>query len=48
MTENQPVLLSAEVCRQGVVWMKIISGPQSSFASLTQFYLNPEYWYFTG
>jgi hypothetical protein len=30
------------------VWKKNISGPQASFASLTQYYLNPEYWYFTG
>jgi peptide/nickel transport system substrate-binding protein len=29
------------------VWKKTISGPPSSFETLTQFQLNPEYWYLT-
>ena len=28
------------------VWKKTISGPPSSFESLTQYQLNPEFWYF--
>jgi peptide/nickel transport system substrate-binding protein len=30
-----------------VAWKKDISGPPSSFATMTQFYLMPELWYFT-
>ena len=30
------------------VWKTHLSGPPASFANLTQFYLTPEYWYFTG
>jgi peptide/nickel transport system substrate-binding protein len=30
------------------VWKTDISGPQASFASLTQEYIQPERWYFTG
>jgi len=29
------------------VWKKTLSGAPSSFESLTQYQLNPEYWYFT-
>ena len=29
------------------VWKTTLSGPPSSFESLTQYQLNPEYWYFT-
>jgi peptide/nickel transport system substrate-binding protein len=47
LTENQPGLFQPN-SDMVVVWKKNISGPQASFASLTQFYLNPEYWYFTG
>ena len=47
LTENQPGLFQPN-SNMVVVWKKNISGPQASFASLTQFYLNPEYWYFTG
>ena len=47
LTENQPGLFQPN-SDWVVVWKKNISGPQASFASLTQFYLNPEYWYFTG
>jgi peptide/nickel transport system substrate-binding protein len=47
LTENQPGLFQPNP-DMVVVWKKSISGPQASFASLTQFYLNPEYWYFTG
>jgi hypothetical protein len=28
-------------------WKKKLSGPPDSFASLTQFYLTPEAWYYT-
>jgi peptide/nickel transport system substrate-binding protein len=47
LTENQPGLFQPNP-DMVVVWKKNISGPQASFASLTQYYLNPEYWYFTG
>jgi peptide/nickel transport system substrate-binding protein len=47
LTENQPGLFLPNFDTV-VVWKKNISGPQASFASLTQGYLNPEYWYFTG
>jgi len=30
------------------VWKKNLSGPQASFATLTQELLSPEFWYFTG
>ena len=30
-----------------MVWKKTLSGPPFSFESLTQYQLNPEYWYFT-
>jgi peptide/nickel transport system substrate-binding protein len=30
-----------------VAWKKNISGPPSSFAAMTQFYLTPELWYLT-
>jgi peptide/nickel transport system substrate-binding protein len=30
------------------VWKKSLSGTPNSFAALTQWYLTPEYWYFTG
>jgi peptide/nickel transport system substrate-binding protein len=47
LTENQPGLFQPDV--DGVVvWKKNMSGPQASFATLTQDLLNPEYWYFTG
>ena len=29
------------------VWKKTLSGPPASFETLTQYNLNPEYWYFT-
>jgi peptide/nickel transport system substrate-binding protein len=29
------------------VWKNTLSGPPNSFANLTQFYLTPEFWYFT-
>jgi peptide/nickel transport system substrate-binding protein len=47
LTENQPGLFQPDV-DQVVVWKKDVSGPQASFATLTQLNLNPEYWYFTG
>jgi peptide/nickel transport system substrate-binding protein len=30
-----------------IVWKKTLSGEPNSFANLTQFYLTPEFWYFT-
>jgi peptide/nickel transport system substrate-binding protein len=30
-----------------IVWKKTLSGQPNSFANLTQFYLTPEFWYFT-
>jgi peptide/nickel transport system substrate-binding protein len=47
LTQNQPGLFQPDV-DQVVVWKKNLSGPPASFATLTQFLLNPEYWYFTG
>ena len=29
-------------------WKKNISGPAASFRSLTQYYVNPEFWSVTG
>ena len=46
LTANQPGLFQPNP--DGiVVWKDNISGPVASFASLTQFGLNPEYWWFT-
>lgn len=47
LTEDQPGLFQPN-SDLVVVWKKNLSGPQASFASLTQSDLNPEYWYFTG
>jgi len=30
-----------------VAWKKNLSGPPASFEDLTQYFLTPEYWYFT-
>jgi peptide/nickel transport system substrate-binding protein len=46
LTAQQPGLFQPNVDLIEV-WKKDISGPPSSFASLTQYQLNPEYWYFT-
>jgi peptide/nickel transport system substrate-binding protein len=46
LTANQPGLFQPNP--DGiVVWKDNISGPVASFASLTQFALNPEFWWFT-
>jgi peptide/nickel transport system substrate-binding protein len=46
LTANQPGLF--EPNPDGiVVWKSNISGPVASFSSLTQFALNPEFWWFT-
>jgi peptide/nickel transport system substrate-binding protein len=46
LTEQQPSLFQPNVdlieC-----WKKVISGPAFSFQSLTQYQLQPEFWYFT-
>ena len=47
LTENQPGLFQP-LPDMVVVWKKNLSGPPASFAALTQAYLSPEYWYFTG
>jgi peptide/nickel transport system substrate-binding protein len=46
LTANQPGLFQPNP--DGiVVWKDNISGPVASFSSLTQFALNPEFWWFT-
>ena len=47
LTENQPGLFQP-LPDMVAVWKKNLSGPPASFAALTQAYLSPEYWYFTG
>ena len=46
LTAQQPALFqpNPDVV---VAWKKTLSGPQGSFANLTQYYLTPESWYFT-
>ncbi len=46
LTEQQPSLFQPLVDNV-VVWKKTISGDPLSFESLTQYQLNPEFWYFT-
>jgi peptide/nickel transport system substrate-binding protein len=45
-TENQPGLFQPNFDLI-YVWKKDISGPPDSFANLTEYYLTPEFWYFT-
>jgi peptide/nickel transport system substrate-binding protein len=47
LTENQPGLFQPDA-DYVAVWKKDLSGPQDSFANMTQELLTPEYWYFTG
>jgi peptide/nickel transport system substrate-binding protein len=48
LTSQQPGLFQANPDAGGIiVWKKILSGPPSSFESITQYQLNPEFWYFT-
>jgi peptide/nickel transport system substrate-binding protein len=47
LTENQPVLF-LPAADKVAVWTRNLSGPPGSFAALTQYYLDPEFWYFTG
>jgi peptide/nickel transport system substrate-binding protein len=47
LTANQPGLFQPNN-DWVAVWKKNLSGTPNSFADLTQFYLTPEYWYFTG
>jgi hypothetical protein len=44
LTLQQPGLFQP-VVDQVVTWKNTISGTPASFASLTQFQLNPEFWY---
>jgi peptide/nickel transport system substrate-binding protein len=46
LTEQQPGLFQP-VPDVVYAWKKKLSGPPDSFASLTQFYLTPEAWYYT-
>lgn len=45
LTQQQPALFQPNVDNIEV-WKKTISGPPASFESLTQYQLNPEFWYF--
>jgi peptide/nickel transport system substrate-binding protein len=47
LTQNQPGLFQPDA-DYVAVWKKDLSGPPASFSNLTQQYLTPEYWYFTG
>jgi peptide/nickel transport system substrate-binding protein len=47
LTEDQPGLFQP-LPDMVAVWKKSLSGPPASFAALTQVYVNPEYWWFTG
>lgn len=47
LTANQPGLFQPNA-DWIAVWKKNLSGTPDSFADLTQAYLTPEYWYFTG
>jgi len=46
LTTQQPALFQP-VPDLVYAWKKTLSGPPDSFASLTQFYLTPEAWYYT-
>ncbi len=46
LTAQQPALFQPTP-DSVFAWTKRLSGPRDSFASLTQFYLTPEVWYFT-
>ena len=46
LTTQQPGLFQANPDLV-MVWKKTLSGPPASFESLTQYQLNPEFWYFT-
>jgi peptide/nickel transport system substrate-binding protein len=46
LTKDQPGLFTPNP-DYVVVWKKTLSGTPNSFASLTQTFLNPEFWYFT-
>jgi peptide/nickel transport system substrate-binding protein len=46
LTQQQPSLFQPAVDNIEV-WKKAISGPPAAFESLTQYQLNPEFWYFT-
>jgi peptide/nickel transport system substrate-binding protein len=46
LTQQQPSLFQPALDNIAV-WKKGISGPPADFESLTQYQLNPEFWYFT-
>jgi peptide/nickel transport system substrate-binding protein len=47
LTRNQPVLFQPNADYVWA-WKKGISGPAASFESLTQYFADPEFWFFTG
>ena len=47
LTRDQPVLFQPNSDYTGA-WKKNIAGPAASFRSLTQYYVNPEFWSVTG
>jgi hypothetical protein len=47
LTRNQPVLFQPNADYTWA-WKKNVSGPAASFRSLTQYYVNPEFWSVTG
>jgi peptide/nickel transport system substrate-binding protein len=50
LTKNQPSLFQPNPDSPNggvVVWKKTVSGQPTSFESMSQFQLNPEFWYFT-
>ena len=46
LTQNQPGLFQPNPDFVAV-WTNTLSGPPASFANMTQYYLTPEFWYFT-
>ena len=47
LTRNQPVLFQPNSDYTGA-WKKNIAGLAASFRSLTQYYVDPEFWSVTG
>ena len=47
LTRNQPVLFQPDADYTWA-WKKSIPGPAASFRSLTQYYVDPEFWSVTG
>ena len=47
LTQQQPSLFQPSLDNIIAVWKKTVSGPPADFESLTQYFLNPEFWYLT-